>query len=141
MAKSTKRIDAMTAKTTDWRGEALARFRRLIRDADPQITEEMKWKRASNPTGVPVFEHGGIVCMIVILKERVRLKFVEGAKLPDPKRLFNAELEGDYGRAIDVYEGDRINETAVKALVRAAVARNVVKTKKKTSPRPRSIRR
>jgi hypothetical protein len=92
------------------------------------MAEEVKWKRLGNPLGARVFEHDGIVCIGVILKERVRLKFVDGTSLPDPKRLFNAELEGN-SRAIDFYEGDRVNETALKALVKAGVKRNVDKAK------------
>jgi len=129
-----EQIERIIAKTPDWRGAALAQLRRVIHAADPGMAEEVKWKRPGNPLGAWVFEHNGIVCIAVILKERVRLKFVDGASLPDPKRLFNAELEGK-SRAIDFYEGDRVNEAALKALVRAGVNRNVDKAK---SGKPRT---
>ncbi len=95
----------------------------------PTWPNAVKWKRPGNPLGARVFEHDGVVCIAVLLKERVRLKFVAGSSLPDPKRLFNAELQGK-SRAIDFSEGDRINESALKALVRAGVKRNVDKAKK-----------
>ena len=98
-------IDDMIAQTPDWRGATLARLRKLIHDADPDIVEQLKWKRPSNPMGAPVFEHNGIVCIGGILKERVRLTLVEGSSLRDPKKLFNSMLLGK-ARAIDLYQGD-----------------------------------
>jgi hypothetical protein len=121
-------IDAMIAQTPDWRGAILARLRKIIHEADSEITEEVKWKRPSNPMGAPVFEHNGIVCILGILKERVRLTMIQGASLPDPNKLYNAMLLGKT-RAIDFYEGDRINEPALKALIRAGVQRNLARVK------------
>jgi hypothetical protein len=119
-------IDEMIAKTPDWRGTALARFRKVIRAADPAIIEEVKWRRPSNPMGVAVWQHNGIVFFGGILKERVRLTLVAGSFLPDPQRLFNAMLNGK-SKAIDVYEGDKLNEPALKALIRAGVEHNLAK--------------
>jgi hypothetical protein len=121
-------IDEMIARTTDWRGETLARLRKIIHDADPEIIEEVKWKRPSNPMGAPVWEHNGIVCIGGILKERVRLTLAGGASLPDPHKLFNAMLEGK-SRAIDVYEGDTLDEAAIRALIRAVVENNLAKAR------------
>ena len=121
-------LDDMIAKTPDWRGAILTKFRKVIHDADPEITEEVKWKRPSNPMGVAVWEHDGIVCFGGILKERVRLTLVAGASLPDPQKLSNAMLNGK-SRAIDVYEGDKLNETALKALIRSGAEHNLAKVK------------
>ncbi len=129
MPNPTELIDEMIAKTPDWRGATLARLRRLIHDADPGITEEVKWRRPSNPMGAPVFEHNGIVCIMGILKERVRLTLNQGASLPDPKKLFNAMLVGNKARAIDIYHGYKVNETALKALIRSGVEHNLAKVK------------
>jgi hypothetical protein len=128
MPKRSDLIDDMIAKTPDWRGATLAKFRKIVHDADPEITEEVKWRRPSNPMGVAVWEHNGIVCFGGILKERVRLTLVAGASLPDPQKLFNAMLNGK-SRAIDVYEGDKLNETALKALIRSGVEHNLAKVK------------
>jgi hypothetical protein len=128
-------IDEMIAKTPDWRGATLAKLRKIILAADPQITEEVKWKRPGNPMGVPVWEHNGIVCFGNILKERVRLTMVAGASLPDPQKLFNAMLNGK-SRAIDFREGELVNETALKAIVRSGVELNLAK-KKPAKPRKR----
>jgi len=125
-------IDEMIAKTRDWRGATLAKLRKIIHDADPEIAEAVKWKRPSNPMGAPVWEHNGIVGIGGILKERVRLTVVAGASLPDPQKLFNAMLKGK-SRAIDVYEGDKINENALKDIIRSAVARNLAR---KTRAKP-----
>jgi len=122
-------IDELIAATPDWRGETLAGLRQIIRDADPEIIEEVKWRRPSNPLGAAVWEHNGIVCTGGILKERVRLTFANGASLPDPQNLFNAALEGNKTRAIDFYEGDPTDEGALKDLVRAGVERNLTKAK------------
>jgi hypothetical protein len=117
-------IDARIKELGDWRGETLARVRALIREADAQVVEEVKWRKPSNPTGVPVWSHAGILCTGETYKNYVKLTFARGAALPDPKGLFNASLEGNVRRAIDIREGDRIDETALKALIRAAVALN-----------------
>src|SRR3954466_11197451 len=109
----------------DWRGAALARMRALIRQADPEIVETVKWKKPSNPAGVPVWEHTGIVCTGETYKDKVKLTFAKGASLEDPSGLFNSSLDGNTRRAIDIREGDEIGEAAFKALVKAAVALNV----------------
>jgi hypothetical protein len=109
----------------DWRGEVLSRIRKLILQADPRASEERKWKKPSNPAGVPVWCHDGIICTGETYKTYVKLTFAKGAALKDPSRLFNASLEGNARRAIDIREGDRINERAFKELVRAAVQLNV----------------
>jgi len=128
MPNPTELIDEMIAKTPDWRGATLAELRKIIHDVDPEITEEVKWRRPSNPMGVPVWEHNGIVCIGGILKERVRLTLAAGASLPDPQKLFNAMLKGK-SRATDIYESDKLNESALKALIRAAVEYNLAKAK------------
>ena len=128
MPNPSELIDEMITKTHDWRGATLAKLRRIIHEADPEITEEVKWKRPSNPMGAPVWEHNGIVCIGGILKERVRLTLVAGASLADPQKLFNAMLKGK-SRAIDIYEGDKLNETALKALIRSGVEHNLAKVK------------
>ncbi len=133
MPSPTELIDELIARTPDWRGATFAKLRRIIHDADPDMTEELKWRRPSNPMGAPVFEHNGIVCIVAILKERVRLSFAEGASLPDPQKLFNAMLEGNKIRAIDFYEGDTLNETALKALIRSGVEHNLAKVKPATA--------
>ena len=117
-------IDARIASLADWRGEVLARLRRLIRDAEPEIVEQVKWRKPSNPSGVPVWEHHGIICTGETYKGYVKLTFANGAALPDPAQLFNASLEGNTRRAIDVREGDSVDGEALKELVRAAVALN-----------------
>jgi hypothetical protein len=114
-------IDARIKELSDWRGETLARVRRLIREADPEAVEEWKWR------GVPVWSHGGILCTGETYKAVVKLTFANGAALDDPSRLFNSSLEGNTRRAIDIHEGDAIDEVALKALIRAAVALNVSK--------------
>jgi hypothetical protein len=113
-----------TAQLADWRVEMLARLRALILEADPQIVEECKWKKPSNPAGVPVFYRNGIICTGETYKSAVKLTFAKGAALPDPAGLFNSSLEGNVRRAIDFHEGDKVNEEALKALVRAAAALN-----------------
>jgi hypothetical protein len=123
-ASASKLIDAKIKSLPDWRGETLARMRALIRDADPAIAETVKWVKPTNPAGVPVWEHDGIVCTGETYKTYVKLTFAHGAALPDPKRLFNASLDGNMRRAIDLHEGDKVDAAAFKALVRAAVARN-----------------
>jgi hypothetical protein len=109
----------------DWREETLARMRALILEADPEMTEERKWKKASNSMrGVPVWSHRGMVCTGETYKAVVKLTFAHGASIPDPARLFNASLEGGTRRAIDIHEGETVDAAAFKALVKAAVARN-----------------
>ncbi|HET9616499.1 MAG TPA: DUF1801 domain-containing protein [Pseudolabrys sp.] len=139
MSKSAKKIadspsrliDARIKSLKDWRGEALARMRKLIKDAAPDIVEEVKWRKPSNPNGVPVWEHDGLVCTGETYKAAVKLTFANGAALLDPDGVFNASLDGNQRRAIDIHEGDKIDEKAFKALVKAAVAFNVGKAKKK----------
>jgi hypothetical protein len=118
-------IDARIAEMSDWRGEMLARIRMLIKRADPEVVEEVKWRKPSNSMlGVPVWSHGGIICTGETYKSIVKLTFAKGASLPDPSGLFNSSLEGNTRRAIDFHEGDAIDEKALKALIRAAVALN-----------------
>jgi hypothetical protein len=119
-------IDARIAALGDWRGETLARVRSLIREADPEMVEEVKWRKPSNSMlGVPVWEHAGIICTGEMYKAVVKLTFAKGASLKDPSGLFNSSLEGNTRRAIDFHEGDKIDEKALKALIRAAVALNI----------------
>jgi hypothetical protein len=118
-------IDARIKALSDWRGETLARVRALIKQADPGVVEEVKWKKPSNAMrGVPVWEHDGIICTGETYKAVVKLTFAKGAALQDPSALFNSSLDGNVRRAIDIHEGDKINEKALKALIRAAVALN-----------------
>jgi hypothetical protein len=119
------RIDERLESLDDWRGETLARVRRLIHEADPDIVEECKWIKPSNPLGVPVWSHAGIVCTGEAYKQTVKLTFARGAFLPDPRQLLNASLEGNTRRAIDLREGEALDAGAFKALVRAAVAENL----------------
>ena len=116
-------IDAKIAGLGDWRGETLARIRSLIKEADPEVVEEVKWRKPSNPNGVPVWEHDGILCTGETYKDYVKLTFANGAALPD-LGLFNASLEGNTRRAIDIRQGHEIDPDAFKALIRAAVALN-----------------
>jgi hypothetical protein len=120
-------IDARIKELGDWRGEVLARVRSIIRQADPDVVEEWKWR------GVPVWEHDGIICTGETYKAIVKMTFARGASLDDPSGLFNSSLEGNTRRAIDIHEGDRIDEKALKALIRAAVALN---TSKRAAARP-----
>jgi hypothetical protein len=127
-------IDARIAALSDWRGETLARVRSLIKEADPDVVEEVKWRKPSNAMrGVPVWEHDGIICTGETYKAVVKLTFAHGAALEDPASLFNSSLEGNVRRAIDIHEGDKIDEKALKALIRAAVALN---TSKRATARP-----
>lgn len=123
-------IDRRIAAMKDWRGEMLAKVRAIIREADPEIVEEMKWRKPTNPHGVPVWEHGGIICTGETYKDKVKLTFAKGASLPDPAGLFNASLDGNARRAIDIHEGEKIDAKALKALIRAAVASNKSKGRK-----------
>ena len=125
-------IDAKINELSDWRGKTLARVRAIIHKADPEIVEEMKWM------GTPVFSHSGIVCTAETYKNHFKMTFAKGASLPDPSGLFNSSLEGNVRRAIDIHEGDKINEAALKDLIRAAIALNVAAksgSKTKTNPR------
>jgi hypothetical protein len=117
-------IDARIAELADWRGEMLGRLRSLIKQADPAVVEEWKWR------GVPVWSHAGIICTGETYRNVVKMTFAKGARLADPARLFNASLEGNTRRAIDLREGEKLDETALKALIRDAVALNTSKTKR-----------
>ena len=123
-ASPSQLIDARIAGLSDWRGEMLARARDLIREADPEIVEEVKWRKPSNMLGVPVWEHAGIICTGETYKDKVKLTFARGASLPDPSGLFNASLDAGTRRAIDIRQGEEVDADAFKALVRAAVALN-----------------
>lgn len=114
----------MLESFNDWRGGTLARVRELILEADPDIVEEVKWKKPSNPGGVPVWSRDGIICTGECFRDKVKLTFAKGASLADPSGLFNASLEGNVRRAIDLFEGDHIDEAAFKALIRSAVVLN-----------------
>lgn len=118
-------IDARLAAMGDWRGVALARARRLIREADPEVVEAVKWRKPSNPAGVPVWEHSGLICTGETYKDKVKLTFARGASLEDRSGLFNASLDAGTRRAIDFREGDEIDEEAFRTLIREAVALNV----------------
>jgi hypothetical protein len=124
-------VEARIAALGDWRGETLARVRALIKEADPDVVEDVKWRKPSNAMlGVPVWEHAGIICTGETYKDKVKLTFAKGASLKDPSGLFNASLEGNTRRAIDFHEGDKIDEKALKALVRSAVALNTSTTQR-----------
>jgi hypothetical protein len=137
-ASPSRLIDARIKALGDWRGETLARVRSLIKEADPDIVEEVKWRKPSNAMlGVPVWEHEGIICTGETYKSIVKLTFAHGAALDDPSGLFNASLEGGTRRAIDISEGDKIDANALKALIRAAIALNTVSASKKPKRRQR----
>ncbi|HMD17330.1 MAG TPA: DUF1801 domain-containing protein [Terriglobales bacterium] len=120
----------------DWRGKMLAKVRAIVHEADPEIVEERKWVRATSP-GTPVFSHGGIVCTGETYKDVVKVTFAKGAALKDPSGLFNSSLDGNVRRAIDIHEGDKVDEAALKDLIRAAVALNLT-SKNKPKPKPKS---
>ena len=122
-------IDQRIAELGDWRGETLRRMRKLIKEADPDVVEELKWRKPSNPAGVPVWSHDGIICTGESYKSVVKLTFASGASLKDPARLFNSSLDGNVRRAIDIREGEKIDADAFKTLIRAAVALNTSATK------------
>lgn len=126
-----KRKSDTAAKLPDWRASTFAHVRKIIQQANPAIVETVKWRKPSNPAGVPVWERDGIVCTGETYKDKVKLTFARGAALDDPSGLFNASLDGNVRRAIDLREGDRIDEKALTALVRAAVGLNTAKAKKK----------
>ena len=123
-----ERIDRLIAKLTDWRGKTLAKVREIVHEADPEILEEWKWM------GTPVWSHGGIVCTGETYKNFVKMTFAKGAALKDPSGLFNSSLDGNVRRAIDIHEGEKVDEAALKDLIRAAVALNL---KGKSQPKPR----
>lgn len=122
-SSASQQIDARITELSDWRGETLARVRALIKQADPEVIEEWKWVKPTNP-GTPVWSHDGIICTGETYKDKVKLTFAKGASLPDPSGLFNSSLDGNTRRAIDFHEGDTIDEKALQALIRAAVALN-----------------
>jgi hypothetical protein len=124
---ASEQIDEKIGTLSDWRGPVLARMRQLIREADPDIVEEIKWRKPSNPGGVPTWSHAGIICTGETYKGKVKLTFAKGAKLDDPKRLFNGSLGGGTMRAIDIGEGMEIGADAFKDLVKAAIALNTSK--------------
>src|SRR5437660_6651854 len=131
-------IDEKIMELADWRGKTLAKVREIIHAADPEIVEEWKWVKATNP-GTPVFSNGGIVCTGETYKSVVKMTFAKGAALKDPSGLFNSSLDGNVRRAIDIREGDKVDEAALKDLIRAAVALNLKgKSKPKPKPRPAS---
>ena len=120
---ASERISDRIAELGDWRGKTLGRIRALIKEADPQVVEEWKWAKATSP-GTPVWSHDGIICTGESYKSAVKLTFAKGASLKDPSRLFNSSLDGNVRRAIDIHEGEAVDESAFKALVREAVALN-----------------
>ncbi len=117
-------IDARITELGDWRGETLSNIRRLIKQADPKVVEELKWRKPSAPAGVPTWSHDGLICTGETYKSVVKLTFARGAQLKDPKRLFNSSLDGNTRRAIDLHEGEKIDDAAFKALIGEAVALN-----------------
>jgi hypothetical protein len=120
---ASERIDKRIHELGDWRGETLSRVRGLIKEADPDVVEEVKWVKATNP-GVPTWEHDGIICTGETYKDKVKLTFAKGASLEDPAELFNSSLDGNVRRAIDIHEGEEVDADAFRALIRAAVAYN-----------------
>ncbi|HEX6661623.1 MAG TPA: DUF1801 domain-containing protein [Sphingomicrobium sp.] len=122
-------IDRKIAGLGDWRGAAFARVRSLIREADPDVVEEVKWRKPSNPLGVPVWEHGGMICTGEVYRDKVKLTFARGAALEDPTGMFNSGIAGGTRRAIDIREGEQIDAAAFTALIREAVAMNLAHKK------------
>ena len=120
---ASERIDKRIAELGDWRGETLSRMRKLIKEADPDVVEEVKWVKPTNP-GTPTWSHDGIICTGETYKSVVKLTFAKGASLKDPAKLFNSSLEGNTRRAIDIHEGEKVDAGAFKALIRAALALN-----------------
>jgi hypothetical protein len=139
MESASALIDEKIKELGDWRGKTLARVRDIIHKADPEIVEEWKWAKATSP-GTPVWSHGGIVCTGETYKNVVKMTFAKGAALKDPSGLFNSSLEGNVRRAIDIHEGEKVDEPALKALIRAAVALNLEGTSKPKSRQPGSKR-
>jgi hypothetical protein len=128
---SESQVDAKIKGLGDWRGKTLSQLRALIKTADPTVIEEMKWKKPSNPSGVPVWSHDGIICIGEPLKNATRLTFPKGASIKDPQKLFNARLDSNAVRAIDFHEGDSVNEAALKAIILDAVRLNTSKASKR----------
>lgn len=124
---ASQQIDAIIKEPGDWRGKKLSQLRASIRKADPAVVEEVKWKKPSRPSGVPVWSHDGIICVADTLKNAVRLTFPKGAQVKDPKNLFNTRLDSKTVRAIDFHEGDTVNEAALKAIILDAVRLNTQK--------------
>jgi len=125
-------IDAKIKALDDWRGKTLSQLRTLIKQADPAVVEELKWKKPTNPNGVPVWSHDGMICTGETYKDAVKLTFANGARMKDPKKLFNSSLDGNARRAIDFHEGDTVDEAAFKALIREAVGLNTSKVREKS---------
>ncbi len=138
--KKAKVAASAPSKASDWRRAALARIRTHIQEIDPDVVEEAKWKKAANPAGVPTWSHDGIICTGETYKDKIKLTFAKGAAIEDPSGLFNSSLDGNVRRAIDIREGDRIDEKALKALIRAAVALNTSKPACSVRPQRRSKR-
>src|SRR5688500_2391996 len=128
---ASERIDKLIAELGDWRAETLSRMRKLVKQADPDVLEEIKWVKATSP-GTPTWSHDGIICTGEPYKAVVKLTFAKGASLPDPAKLFNSSLEGNTRRAIDIHEGEKVDATAFKALIRAAVELNTSGAKAKS---------
>ena len=128
---SASEVDAKIKSLRDWRGKRLSQLRTLIKKADPMVVGEMKWKKPSNPSGVPVWSHDGIICIGEPLKNATRLTFPHGASIKDPKKLFNARLDSTSVRAIDFHEGDAVDEAALKAIILDAVRLNTSKVRKR----------
>ncbi len=126
-------IDAKIQSMGDWRGATLARVRGLIREAAPDVVEGVKWRKPSNPAGVPVWEHAGLICTGETYKDKIKLTFARGAALADPSGLFNTGFAGGTRRAIDIHEGSKVDEAAFRALIREAVALNLAHQSPKTS--------
>ena len=127
---ASERIDKLIAELGDWRGETLGRMRKLVKEADPDVIEEVKWVKATSP-GTPTWSHDGIICTGEAYKSVVKLTFAKGAALKDPAKLFNSSLEGNTRRAIDIREGEKVDATKFKALIRAAIALNTTGAKAK----------
>jgi hypothetical protein len=119
-----REIDAIIEKSDDWQGETLSHLRSVMKSADPAVVEEVKWKKPSNPMGVPVWSHDGIICVGNVLKSAVRLTFPKGVRIEDPKKLFNTRLDSKTVRAIDFHEGDVVSDAALKSIIRSAAALN-----------------
>ena len=128
---ASQQIDAIIKEPGDWRGKKLSQLRACIKKADPAVVEEVKWKKPSKPMGVPVWSHDGIICMADTLKNAVRLTFPKGAQVNDPKKLFNTRLDSKTVRAIDFYEGETVDEAALKALILDAVRLNTLQARER----------
>src|SRR6185437_14721818 len=128
-----QQIDDIIRQSGDWRGEKLAQLRKFIKEADPAVVEDVKWKKPSKPEGVPVWSHDGILCVADTLKNAVRLTFPKGAQVNDPKKLFNTRLDSKTVRAIDFHDGDTVDEAAFKALIIEAVGLNTSQGRKRSS--------